>query len=104
MSDHLIRINDFRLEVWETNKGHSLGLFKWRVSRLVRDLETWVTVDKYTRYLTYDQALREGEAALKNAREALWCPDCITVLEPFHRWNKPPKFKCPTCGYAEYPS
>jgi len=103
MTDYVTRINDFRLEVWETNKAHVRGLCKWRVQKLVRDLDWWVTIDKYTRYLTYDQAIIEGEASLQDALNALWCPTCITSrLEPQYRWNDLARWKCPDCGYARF--
>lgn len=61
MSDFIIRISEYTLGVYETNKAHALGFFKWRL---------WYTFDELpdhpqtiqssgNRYMTLDQALLE---------------------------------------------
>ncbi len=59
----------YRLVVWETNKGWTLGLCKWQVQRAYPEFKRWATVDHYRHITSYDQALAEGQRALKVAIE-----------------------------------
>lgn len=70
MNDYIHIENGIRLHVWETNKGPSLGLFRWKVWRWDNEAEIWDPVIGSNYPQTYDAALSEGKYhyALADAR------------------------------------
>lgn len=52
-----------RLEVWETNKGRTLGLFRWHVRVWEPEVETWRTVAGNNWPREYFVAVKEGQRA-----------------------------------------
>lgn len=78
MSDHTHLITTdkgrFRLDIWETNKAHTLGYVKWAVYVLIEDLKWWNKLEERTYPVTFDVAEREGYAALYRHIEE-WQPE-----------------------------
>lgn len=57
----------FRAQVWETNKGPTLGYMKWHVQKWEPELEHWHTIDKGYWPQSPDNALRDANHALERA-------------------------------------
>lgn len=85
MSDYELRTDDvskFRLTVFETNKAHAPGFFKWQVSFLHPEDFSEVLISSGKRYMTIDQAFREVvEGYFKATSNAMvirqYCETCI---------------------------
>lgn len=59
----------FKLVIWETNKGPTLGYVRWAIYRWYPELEWWGKVDGRMWPHTLDRALRDGRMALKRQIE-----------------------------------